>query len=193
MRVSMPLCCSRFFGEDFLLPEAYVIALAVNTLLGIQFENAYNFRSTHGTFDNDRSYMVASAVVNLLLSILLVQLYGIVGVMIGTVAGLLCIVYGRVQFVFRIIFKRSMKRYLWRHLIWSILVAAEILLIYILLKNIALPDTYLCLAAECLLIAVLMGAMQILVFHRTQEFEDICTYMKTVKEIVYEKLHKGKD
>ena len=69
---------------------------------------------------------------------------------------------------------------------------AEILLIHILLKSMALPDTYLCLAAECLMIAVLMGAMQILFFHRTQEFEDICSYMKTVKEIVYEKLHKEK-
>jgi len=181
-----------FFGGDFLLPEAYVIALAVNTLLGIQFENAYNFRSTHGTFDNDRSYMVASAAVNLFLSIGLVYVYGIVGIMIGTIAGLLCIVYGRVQFVFRIIFKRSMKSYLWSHLRWSLLVAVEILLIYIMVDYLALPDTYLYLVVKCLLIAVLMGAMQILFFHRTQEFKDICSYMKTVKGLIYEKLHKGK-
>lgn len=182
-----------FFGEAFLLPEAYVIALAVNTLLGIQFENAYNFRSTHGTFDNDRSYMVASAIVNLILSIGLVQVYGIVGVMVGTIAGLLFIVYGRVQFVFRVIFKRSMKVYLWRHFLWSLLVVAEILLIRIIFDRLALPDTYLYFAIKCFLIAALMGAMQILFFHRTQEFKDICSYMKTVKGIIYEKLHKGKE
>lgn len=179
-----------FFGEVFLLPEAYVVALAVNTLLGIQFENAYNFRSTHGTFDNDRSYMIASAVVNLILSIALVQVYGIVGVMIGTIAGLLCIVYGRVQFVFRVIFRRSMKLYLWRHFVWSLLVVAEILMIRVIFDWLAFPDTYWHVVIKCLLIAVLMGMMQVLLFHRTQEFKDICSYIKTVKEIINNKLNK---
>ena len=85
-----------------------------------------------------------------------------------------------------------MKSYLWSHLRWSLLVAVEILLIYIMVDYLALPDTYLYLVVKCLLIAVLMGAMQILFFHRTQEFKDICSYMKTVKGIIYEKLHKGK-
>ena len=85
-----------------------------------------------------------------------------------------------------------MKSYLWSHLRWSLLVAVEILLIYIMVDYLALPDTYLYLVVKCLLIAVLMGAMQILFFHRTQEFKDICSYMKTVKGIVYEKLHKEK-
>ena len=35
-----------FFGAQFLLPDAYVIISAINLFLSIQFENAYNFRST---------------------------------------------------------------------------------------------------------------------------------------------------
>lgn len=39
---------------------------------------AYNFRSTHGLFDDGRSYMIASVVINLLLSILRVKFHDIV-------------------------------------------------------------------------------------------------------------------
>ena len=115
-----------FFGTEFLLDDAYVMALAVNVFLGMQFENAYNFRSTHGVFENDRAYMVLSAVTNLILSVILAQYLGVVGVMIGTIAGLGFIVYGRVQFVFRVIFRRSMKTYWWNHAWWSIVVLLKL-------------------------------------------------------------------
>lgn len=181
-----------FFGAEFLLNDAYVMALAINVFLGMQFENAYNFRSTHGVFENDRGYMVLSAVTNLILSMILVQHLGVVGVMIGTIAGLGFIVYGRVQFVFRVIFQRSMKEYLWKHAWWSIVVLLEILLIDQILSAPFFSSTYTGLLIKCLCAAGLMLGMQILVFHRREEFQSLCVYAGEARAVLMSKIRGRK-
>ena len=181
-----------FFGAEFLLNDAYVMALAINVFLGMQFENAYNFRSTHGVFENDRGYMVLSAVTNLILSMILVQHLGVVGVMIGTIAGLGFIVYGRVQFVFRVIFQRSMKEYLWKHAWWSIVVLLEILLIDQILSEPFFSSTYMGLLIKCLCAAGLMLGMQILVFHRREEFQSLCVYAGEARAVLMSKIRGRK-
>ncbi len=181
-----------FFGAEFLLNDAYVMALAVNVFLGMQFENAYNFRSTYGVFENDRVYMILSAVTNLILSVILVQHLGVVGVMIGTIAGLGFIVYGRVQFVFRVIFQRSMKAYLWKHAWWSIVVLLEILLLDRILSEPFFSTTYTGLLFKCVCAAGLMLGMQILVFHRREEFQSLCVYAGEARAVLMSKIRGRK-
>lgn len=181
-----------FFGTDFLLDDAYVMALAVNVFLGMQFENAYNFRSTHGVFENDRGYMVLSAVTNLILSVVLAHYLGVVGVMIGTIAGLAFIVYGRVQFVFRVIFRRSMKEYWWSHAWWSMAVLLEVVLIDQILNDAFFSATYIGLLIKCVCAAALMLGMQILVFHRREEFRNVCLYAGEAKNVLMSKIRGRK-
>ena len=181
-----------FFGTDFLLEDAYVMALAVNVFLGMQFENAYNFRSTHGVFENDRGYMVLSALTNLILSVILARYLGVVGVMIGTIVGLWFIVYGRVQFVFRVIFRRSMKEYWWSHVWWSMAVLLEVVLIDQILSEPFFSATYTGLLIKCICAAALMLGMQILVFHRREEFRNVCLYAGEAKKVLMSKIRGRK-
>lgn len=176
-----------FFGADFVLERPYVTALAVNVFLGMQFENAYNFRSTHGIFENDRGYMMLSAAANLILSIVLVHYWGVVGIMIGTIAGLGFIVYGRVQFVFRVIFRRSMVSYWCSHAWWSLVVVAEIWLIDFLLRSPMFSTTYMGLIGKCVLAAVLMAGMQFIIFRRSEELQAVYIYAAKALYIIWTK------
>lgn len=177
-----------FFGAAFLLEEAYVLALAVHVYIGVSFENAYNFRNTHGRYENDRAYMVASAIVNLGLSIVMARYIGITGVVIGTIAGLGFIVYGRVQFVFRLLLRREMRAY-WLTCVWrSAIVAAEIWLIDTICRAAAFPASYPGLAAQCAAATCLMGLMQYAVFRRHAEMRDMLSYGSALRQKFKEKI-----
>ncbi len=178
---------TMFFGGEFLLPDEYVIGLAINIFLGMQFENAYNFRSTHGNFENDRKYMIMSAIVKLFLSVVLVKYLGVVGVIIGTIGGLLFIIYGRIQFVFRIILKKSIAKYLMHHLCWSLIMFGEILVIKYIIEWLNFAISYSGLLLQCLIIAILMAIFQITVFYRTEEFKDILGYIENIKAMLKKK------
>lgn len=177
-----------FFGNQFLLPDAYVLALAINLFISIQFENACNFRSTHGNFDNDRIYMLLSAIVKLVFSIFCIQQWGIVGLMIGTIVGLMFIVYGRIQFVFRLILDKPIKYYLLHHLKYSGVILIEIVILYKLFSNLILDTTYVGIIIECIMIVILMGSMQCVIFRKTQEFQDVSFYFQKIRNIIFVKL-----
>ena len=83
-----------FFGEEYLLTFGYVIGIAIDKHFGMQFENAWNFRAVLGLFEQDRKWWVFSAIANIVFSIILVKLFGIIGIILGTIAAFVFIVDG---------------------------------------------------------------------------------------------------
>ena len=178
-----------FFGKEFLLPYEYIIALSFNVFLAIQFENVYNFRSTQGNFEYDRMYMIYSAISKLIVSIICIKLFGIVGIVIGTIIGLFFIVYSRIKFVFKIIFNKSMKEYIYKHIIISCILLGEIILIYYFFYSLnIILCTYLGLLLKCIMILIIMLIIQYILFHKIEEFKDMCVYLKKINNIISNKI-----
>ena len=92
-------------GQDFILfwlknkelqlPMLFLVMLSVNVFIAICNNPMNYFRNTLGHFESDRNYMIAAAIVNVVITLLLVSPMGVTGVMVGTVAGHLLIFMGR--------------------------------------------------------------------------------------------------
>lgn len=177
-----------FFGREFLLPESYVWLLALNVFFAMQFENACNYRNTYGSFEKDRLYMVLSAVSKVVIAMLLIKEYGIAGLMIGTIAGLAFIIYGRIIIVFKYILNQSISKYLFRHLIYSAIIVAEILLLRQVIAFIDIPLSYTSLVLEVMLATIFMIVVNIIIFYKTEEFEDLLSYVTNMIGIVKQKI-----
>ncbi len=93
--------------SELALPYAFVILLGLNLFIAIQNNPMNYFRNSLGHFETDRNYMIAAAAVNVILSIALGLKLGVVGVMIGTVAGHLLIYMGRTIVVYRFFIQKS--------------------------------------------------------------------------------------
>lgn len=117
--------------EDYLLPYAFVVLLSVNLFIAIQNNPMNYFRNSLGHFETDRNYMIAAAIVNVVLSIVLSFPLGITGVMAGTVAGHLFIFWGRCVVVYKYYIKESPTGYyltiLFRFILLGVSVAATTL------------------------------------------------------------------
>lgn len=155
---------------------------------GCNFENAYNYRSTHGNFENDRLYMLLSAISKLVIAIVFVQYLGIQGLVLGTIVGLGFIVYGRIQFVFRVILQISMRKYLRKHLVFSLLTGIEIVGIKYLFAWLNFEVTYINLLMECVLIGIIMIVIQSALFYKTKEFKELLRYASDIVQILKSKL-----
>lgn len=177
-----------FFGKQFLLPNEYVVLLAISVFLSMQFENAYNYRSTHGNFDNDRLYMILSAISKLVIAVVFVKYWGIQGLVLGSIVGLGFIVYGRIQFVFRVIFQISMRKYLIKHLLFSLLTGIEIVGIKYLFAWFDFEVNYMNLIIECVLIGFIMLAIQSTLFYKAKEFQELLRYASETVRILKSKL-----
>ncbi len=100
-----------WLGKDFIQNQLFVFLLAVNAYIAINQDFIYYFRNSFGDYDYDKKYMILSAVTNLSLSIVFGIYVGISGIILATILGHLFIWYGRVKFVYKKYFLRSMKKY----------------------------------------------------------------------------------
>lgn len=177
-----------FFGKEFLLPESYVWLLALNVFFAMQFENACNYRNTYGSFEKDRLYMVLSAISKVVIAMLFIKEYGIDGLMIGTIGGLAFIIYGRIIIVFKYILNQSISKYLFRHLIYSAIIVAEILIIRQVITFVNMPLSYTSLILEGILATVFMMLVNVIVFYKTEEFRELLSYVTNIIGIVKQKI-----
>lgn len=107
---------SLWLGSQYLLSDFFVFLYSFTFYLTIVWEIVYRYRAVYGDFHSDRNNMLISAVLNLVLSLLLSVKLGVPGVQIGTIIGYLPIAYGRIRFVIKGIFNKSIKKYIIKHL-----------------------------------------------------------------------------
>ena len=163
---------SLFFGSNFILPFGYVICLAINAYIGLQFQAACDFRNTYGQFDNDAKYFLLSAIANLIFSIVFIKFFGIIGVIIGTIIGVIFILYSRVQFVFRIILHKPLHNYLIKHLMYSLITSVELFFVCKICSFILVTGWFV-FALRLVLSIILISVLQLINCLPSRDFRNL--------------------
>ena len=122
------------------------------------------------------------------MAVVFAKYWGIQGIVLGTIVGLGFIIYGRIQFVFRIILQISMRKYLRKHLLFSLLTGIEIVGIKYLFAWLDFEITYANLLVECVLIGIIMIVIQSVLFYKTKEFQELLRYASEIVNILKSKL-----
>lgn len=100
-----------YFGENYLLDNSTVILLGINLLFTILIQLPAQLFIIYRLFRYDQYIILASASLNIFISIFLVKRIGIDGVLIGTMITSLIYLYSRLEIVGRKIYFSSSKSY----------------------------------------------------------------------------------
>lgn len=129
-----------------------------------------NFKTAAGVFEQDKYLALIQGVVNLILSIVLVQKIGLVGIYIGTIVSGLIANITKPFIIYKVCFEKSVKTYFMD----SVKYLAVLLGILVLLTGIrqfVMPQvTILSFMLMFIVICVVFNGIFLLLFGRTQEF-----------------------
>ena len=164
-----------WLGEDYLLPLSFVFAFSLTTYLQSAFEIIYKFRCSYGEYRIDRNYMIVSAVLNIILSLIFVRWWGVTGVELGTAIAFLPTAFGRTKVVFKKFLKCSMNGYLIQQLKRGFLALAECVLLYMITKDI--PYTVIGIGVRVLIWGCIPLLINALLFCRTPEYKMLKSYV----------------
>ena len=176
-------------GTEYLLSDVFVIVYSLTIYLSSVWEIVYKYRSVFGDYRQDRNCMLLSAVVNVVVSVVLAYKFGVVGVQIGTFFAFLPIAYGRIRFVVGHYFKKSVRKYMIKHLLLFGVVLAESLVVYRFTGG--LPVTAIGLLSRMLVWAVIPAVVGVLIYFRDPHFKDLCKYFIKLFNMLEDKL-RGK-
>ena len=160
------------FGSDYVLSTNAVLVLVLNFYIYGMMSPVWTFRSTMGLFVHGKYRPLASAVINIVVSIWLADLIGPVGVLVGTT---ITRVSTNVWYDPYIVYKHGLKRSpLGYYLMWgkylTITAAGTVLSGWIIRELLPAPTSILWLVVHGVTCLLVFAALLVLTCFRTAEF-----------------------
>lgn len=137
---------SFWVGSDMLLSMRIVILLCMDFYIHLVHSASVDFINSAGLFKSDKYIEGLGAICNIVTSLLLVQYFGIEGVLIGTVVSQIVFWIGRSYIVYRKCLRLRGNHYLtyWRKNLRYILIAILIeVVVNIVYDKLKIPNTFL--------------------------------------------------
>lgn len=162
-----------WLGGNFVFEQNVVLVLVINFFVQGMRVVFGIFKGAAGIFHEDRYIPIIESSINLILSIALARMFGIVGIFIGTIASsILLFLYSYPKFVFIKIFNKKIGLYI-KEMALYIIVFAFTLIVIRLLINMTdkFESALLELLANGFICLIVPNLINVLVFHRTSEFK----------------------
>lgn len=177
-----------WMGTEYLLPYTFVGVFSSYIYLGAVWEIVYKYRSVFGDYKNDRWFMVFAALANVSLSIPAAKMWGVTGVQVGTLVSFVFIALGRIRFVVKNYFERSMSKYLLKHSMLFCVFGIEGIICYVLTANL-----------ECSLFGLFIRfvvwffvplIINSIIYFRSPHFKHLISYLIKVKDIMLKRISR---
>ncbi|MBR3016473.1 MAG: hypothetical protein IKH57_05260 [Clostridia bacterium] len=191
--VSMYVLFSPFLkvwlGEKYLLGQHIAFIIAFDFFLYILLQAIASFRTANGLFVKGQYRPLITAIINIILSIILIQRYGIFGTILATVIARLLTQWYDPYLLFKHIFKESFDKFYVKYWVYIVLFVSGALITQFVAEKIAFPNLLLNLVLSAVVCTVIPNCWVLLWTHRTKEF----AYVKNMAVKVVQRKKRKKE
>lgn len=182
--VSVYICMEPFIllwlGNEYILPNVIVVILVVNFYVQGMKRTCGVFRSAAGIFYENRFVPIVEAVTNLVASIIFVYIWGVSGIILGTIiSSMVHWLYDFPKYIYGLVLKRSIKQYVFDYIPYCIVFCISLLLLRFVTIFFNFDSTLIRLLIDIVLCLILPNFVFLIVFYRTNEF---IYWRKLIKE-----------
>ena len=181
--VSFPFI-EMWMGKDFVLDKATVVIISLNLFVN-GFRAPYMcFKNAAGIFYEDRFVPIVESLVNLVVSIVLAFMWGLKGVLLGTIISKMVLYsYTFPKFIYKNIFNKDKTIYI-KDIVIKMFQLISVFLITGVVVNVinvsGLFMNFICTSAVCV---VVPNIFMLLINYKTQEFEYIKILLKKILKL----------
>ncbi|MCQ6275299.1 oligosaccharide flippase family protein [Bacillus sp. V3B] len=160
-----------WLGSEFIMSKGLIIILIINFYVSGMRRSISTIKTTSGIFHEDRYAPFIEAAVNLVVSIVLVQYFGIVGVFIGTLISTLVVPFWVAPYlVYKKVFKLPVFSYFIKY-IYYLIIGLGTCVITSFICNEFLDEGIISLLLRGVICLIVPNLIYITIFHRTEEFK----------------------
>lgn len=160
-----------WMGKDYLLPISVVITLTINMFLNGMRSSYGTFKDAAGIFYEDRFVPFLESFVNIVVSIVMGHLFGLIGIFIGTIcSNIVLFIYSFPKFVYKKIFSKSYISYVNDLKKWILQFTVCFLLTGLIIFLIPLSNVIAKLVVYALICAIVPNALLLIMNLKSPEF-----------------------
>lgn len=164
-----------WIGKDYLFDKVTLIMLCLQFYIFISRQINISYTNGCGLFLRDRYRPIIEVIINLVLSIIGVKLWGIVGVFAGTVVSSVLTVFWREPYIlYKEEFEQPVRKY-WKTYFKFLFISVIICILGDLIKDkLIIIDSFIFLIIEAIVSFAIINIVLFIVFRRTEDY----VYMK---------------
>lgn len=160
-----------WLGKDFIIDRAVFILLIVNYYIFVNRSPISVTNSSAGLFEPTKFSPIVESIINLVVSIILVNVCGLSGIYIGTLASSFVPVIWLTFSVYKYLFKRSSKSYFITYFLRIALFAITSGALYFLFTLITISNPYLLILVRLIICLTLPNVLLLLIYRRSDEYK----------------------
>lgn len=179
-----------WIGKNYLLGLFEIAAIIISFYIQTTMSAVGLFRAATGLFYNDRYFSVAQCIINIIVSVCLVNSLGVAGIFIGTsVAMLTTLFWVQPYLVFKKIFNKSPIFYFWDYIKYLIIMLVSLFVVE-LCVSITPNNTVFTFIYKMVCCLIIPNLIVTLLCFRTDEFQDLWNRGIVVVKNIFNKFIK---
>ncbi len=173
-----------WLGDEYVLGYCLVIAISVNLYQKLQRSPYQVFKDAAGIFYEDRFIPLVESIINIIASIVLLKIFGIAGVILGTiVSGLSLWCYSYPKFVYKKLFKRNYLDYIKETIGYAFVFVVCAVLSFGISSLITFDNTIIQIIYNGIMSVLVCSMIIIIVLHKTTSY-------KYISRAIRHKMHR---
>lgn len=170
-----------WIGEEYLLSKGIVLIIVLNFFLVGMRQTTISYNTTLGLFWNDRYKPWVEAIINLIVSIILLKRLGFIGVLVGTFISTVTTSFWVDPYIlYKYGFKEKLRDYFYRYIGYIVIIMFTGIISY-KICSLFTDFTWMNLFSRVGVCVVVPNIIFILCFYRTNELK---YFLKLLKEII---------
>lgn len=155
-------------GKEYVLSQLFVALLAFEIyIFGLQ-KNLATFRTSMGLFQQAKYRPLVGSIINIAISLMLVQRLGIIGVLLGTIiSSLTTYMWFDPYIIYKYVFKKSVSHYYYTNIIYLLIILVSAIFVRYLISIIRI--TGLVYVITGLLLSILITTILLLLYCKQSE------------------------
>lgn len=168
-----------WIGEEYLLPSFTIIVLVINFYQKMMRRTYGSFKDAAGIWVEDKYVPLIEAFLNIVFSIIFVKSLGMAGVFLGTIiSGLILWCYSYPKYVYKRLFNRTYKDYIFETLGYLLLFCTILAITYCISLLFVFSNNFLQVLVNCIISLIIPNLLIILIFRNTENFKYFIELLK---------------
>ena len=159
-------------GGEYCLDYLVVLSILISFYLTGMRVPCSITKTAAGLYDIDKFTPIIQAIVNLVVSIILVNKMGVLGVVIGTIVSSIVLPsWQRPYIVYKYVLKKSVKEYIINYIKYVLIITFTSLITLVIFNSFSVSNLLLYIILKTGMATLIFGALVYIVFHTKEEFK----------------------
>lgn len=172
---------SWWLGEEYLLGYTTLCVILFNFYIDVMRSTALTFKTKAGIFVKDRFTPLLQGIINLVLSYIFVQFWGLAGVLFATSISILSIGFWQFpRLCYKYVFHQSLWQYFRKYIFYSLVGGLALLLSFCFCEFFTWEYPLLQMAYNSIISLFVVLGIYYIFFHHTLQYAQLLVYVKNV-------------